>query len=94
MAEYINKEKAYKMLKEMEETHNLSFSKEAYHKASIMIDSIPTEDVQPVIYAKWIDNGISESMLYVCSNCGFSCGAYSFNYCPNCSAKMMDKDND
>lgn len=58
------------------------------------IDSIPTEDVQPVVHTEWVDNEIPKSILYACSNCGFPSGAYSFNYCPNCSAKMMDKDND
>lgn len=48
----------------------------------------PTEDVQPVVHAEWVDNGIPESILYVCSNCGFSCGTYSFNYCPKCGSKM------
>lgn len=88
MSEYINKTTAYEILEKMEEEHNLSFSKEAYHKAAIVISTMPTEDVQPVVHAKWIDNGISESMLYACSNCGFPSGAYSFNYCPKCGSKM------
>ena len=37
MTEYINKTTAYEVLKKMEEEHNLSFSKEAYNKAAIMI---------------------------------------------------------
>ena len=41
-----------------------------------------------VVHGRWVDNGIPDSMLSGCSVCGFTCGAYSFNYCPNCGAKM------
>ncbi|MBR2554310.1 MAG: hypothetical protein IKE94_05545 [Aeriscardovia sp.] len=37
---------------------------------------------------RWIDSHIPESMLCECSECGFTCGAYSFNYCPNCGCSM------
>ena len=40
----------------------------------------------------WITSHIPESMLCECSECGFTCGAYSFNYCPNCGAKMEVKE--
>ncbi len=49
---------------------------------------IPAADVAPVVHGRWGDNGIPESMLSGCSVCGFTCGAYSFRYCPNCGAKM------
>ena len=39
---------------------------------------------------KWIESHIPESTLCECSVCGFSCGAYSFNFCPNCGAKMEE----
>lgn len=45
-------------------------------------------DAEPVKHGRWIDNGICDSMLSACSICGYSCGAYSFNYCPNCGARM------
>ena len=41
-----------------------------------------------VMHGRWIDNGIPDSVLSGCSACGFTCGAYTFNYCPNCGAKM------
>ena len=41
-------------------------------------------------HGKWVDNGIPGSILSACSVCGFSCGASTFNYCPQCGA-MMDK---
>ena len=38
----------------------------------------------------WIPSHIPESILDECSECGFSCGAFTFNYCPNCGAKMVE----
>lgn len=52
------------------------------------INDIPAAGVAPVVHGKWIENGIEGSVLSGCSVCGFGCGAYSFNYCPNCGAKM------
>ena len=48
----------------------------------------PTIEAETVKHGRWVDNGIPESMLSKCSVCDYSCGAYSFNYCPNCGAKM------
>ena len=53
------------------------------------VKSIPAADVAPVRHGRWGSNGILDSMLSACSVCGFGCGAYSFQYCPNCGA-MMD----
>jgi predicted Zn-ribbon and HTH transcriptional regulator len=39
----------------------------------------------------WMPSHIPESILDECSECGFSCGAFTFNYCPNCGAKMVEK---
>lgn len=50
-------------------------------------------DVAPVVHGRWVDNGIPGSMLSGCSVCGFTCGAYSFFYCPNCGVRM-DGDDD
>ena len=52
------------------------------------LNNAPTLDVKPVVHGRWIDNGIQGSMLSGCSVCGFTCGAYTFNYCPNCGAIM------
>ena len=45
-------------------------------------------DVVPVRHGHWIDGFIADSMLCGCSECGFTCGAHSFLYCPSCGAKM------
>lgn len=52
------------------------------------LSNIPAVDIIEVKHGKWIENSIPDSMLKICSNCGFTCGAYSFNYCPNCGVKM------
>ena len=53
-----------------------------------IVDNVPAADVAPVVHGRWIDNGIPESTLCGCSACGFTCGAYTFSYCPNCGARM------
>ena len=58
------------------------------YDAEKAIEDIPAADVAPVVHGKWIENSIPDSMLKMCSDCGFTCGAYSFNFCPNCGAKM------
>lgn len=49
---------------------------------------ITAADVAPVRHGHWIDGFIPDSMLCGCSECGFTCGAHSFLYCPSCGAKM------
>ena len=51
-------------------------------------ENLPAADVAPVVHGRWGNNGIPGSMLCGCSVCGFTCGASSFFYCPNCGAKM------
>ena len=41
-----------------------------------------------VKHGRWLDNGIPESVLSRCSECGIVYGSSAFNYCPNCGAKM------
>jgi hypothetical protein len=46
---------------------------------------IPSADAKQ---GERIDNGIPDSILSKCSNCGYTAGAFSFNFCPNCGARM------
>ena len=55
------------------------------------IETLPAADVAPVRHGHWIDGFIPDSMLCGCSECGFTCGAHSFLYCPSCGAKMDGK---
>lgn len=60
-----------------------------YKDLAEFISAAPTlalDDLRP--QGQWVSNGIPDSMLSKCTACGFSCGAYSFRYCPNCGADM------
>ena len=83
MAEYIEREALLKKLAERDLCLCVSESD---------IKDIPAADVAPVVHGRWVDNGIPGSMLSGCSVCGFSCGAFSFSYCPHCGAKMDKED--
>lgn len=51
-------------------------------------DVSPTEDVQPVVHAKWVFVSLfHDEEIYRCSKCHMlSCE--EFLYCPSCGAKM------
>lgn len=63
---------------------------EAKLNFDIIIDVQPTVDAEPVRHGRWIE----EIGMLLCSECGDSWGTEteqmirSFNYCPNCGAKM------
>ena len=79
MAEYIDKEALRDAL----------YDADAITMNGVKIfNQFPSSDVEPVKHGRWGSNGIQDSMLSACSVCGFGCGAYSFQYCPNCGAKM------
>ena len=56
------------------------------------VDAIPAADVAPVRHGRWLE--VREKRLFgehyfLCSNCKSRNGLMiSFNYCPNCRAKM------
>lgn len=65
------------------------FAPECYNVlVNSLIEKEPAVDAVPVVHGEWVDNGIPDSMLSKCNVCGFPCGAYSFNFCPNCGADM------
>lgn len=51
------------------------------------VEAMSTIEPEPK-RGKWIISHIPHSMLWECSECGFDCGAYSFNFCPKCGADM------
>ncbi len=66
-----------------------------------LIDNAPTVELVmsrmsngvliPVrLQGEWLKSDVPESVLAKCSICGFDCGSYTNNYCPNCGAKMKD----
>ena len=57
----------------------------------------PTIEAKPVVHAHWISkNHHGYEWIFVCSNCDYIDG-YPFNdrhnYCPNCGAKMDEKED-
>lgn len=62
------------------------------------IKNAPTIEAKPVVHGRWISkNPHGYEWVFVCSNCDYIDG-YPFNdrsnYCPNCGAKMDEKEND
>ena len=71
---------------------------EALHLIQDMINGevpetmkIPATDVRPNIKGYWIKTGY-KFICYSCSECGYNIEKTKFNYCPNCGAKMEDKE--
>lgn len=61
------------------------------------IKNMPAADVAPVVHGRWISkNPHGYEWIFVCSNCDYIDG-YPFNdrsnYCPNCGAKMDEKED-
>lgn len=86
MAEYINKDKAKRLL-------HIEYA----YAAEQLLDEIPAADVAPVVHGQWIE----DHDYLKCPECGvmvkwdftfFDIG--NWNYCPNCGAKMDGGDSD
>lgn len=59
-----------------------------------MLDEVidaPPADVAPVVHGRKIEDG-DIGCFWLCSLCG-ECLPYGANYCPNCGAKMDEKEN-
>ncbi len=56
-----------------------------------MIDDTPTLDYAPVVHGAWmftVDHPRERLGFFACSECGIGVGLKTFNFCPNCGAKM------
>ena len=88
MAEYIEKEAAIKELMN-DVPGQVGYSREDAADCIRYMDAV---DVALVVHGRWID--VREKRLFgdhyfFCSNCKSRNGSMiSFNYCPNCGAKM------
>lgn len=83
MPEYIEREAAIQAAS----IWNGDESTEAWIKSALK--KLPAADVRHVVHGKWIKpTRVPDSMLSECSVCGFDTGAYTFNFCPNCGARM------
>lgn len=91
MSKYINHKK---LLKEIDRRTKKMIPDQYDGKHYLSIEAVreiianfDTVEAKPIIHAKWVENSYP-SMLSKCSNCGFTCGATAFEYCPMCAAKM------
>lgn len=87
MAEYINREKAKRLL-------HIEYA----YAAEQLLDEIPAADVAPVVYGRWEWLGpnrlVTDCMCGTCSACKVR-SKYIVNtmLCPNCGAKMDGGDS-
>ena len=94
MAEYIEKEKAARVLREEAAANYPTAFHVGLYAAARAIDSIPAADVRPVVRGKWkLDSDPGEPWRYVCNICGEKTkdtvmGKPRANYCPHCGADM------
>ena len=61
-----------------------------------MIEDMPAADVVPVVHGHWIEQDkYTFGVMYDCSICGSRIldNGHSWNYCPNCGAKMDEKED-
>lgn len=94
MAEYIERSYIRKMA-----MFEMAYTMETETDAAVvlrMIDDAPAADVAPVVHGRWIHDGhrINGGIDWChCSECGKSDNFCTrTNYCPNCGAKMDEKE--
>lgn len=94
MTEYIKREYAVDAVADVYyNTPDINLSCEKFEEAILKIQPA---DVVPVVHGRWISkNPHGYEWTFVCSNCDYVDG-YPFNdrhnYCPNCGAKMDEKE--
>ena len=82
MAEYIDREAAIESLPV------------AWDSAINALRNAPSVDVAPVVHGRWIEQEkYTFGTMYDCSICGERIldNGHSWNYCPNCGAKMDER---
>lgn len=83
MAEYINKDKAKRLL-------HIEYA----YAAEQLLDEISAADVAPVVHGRWVFETATANTLsrIKCDICGWwtldPSVDNSYKYCPNCGAKM------
>ena len=101
MAEYIEREAAIKCIESQcvdgkmwgnDESEGTLI--EAYSAIDDLME-IPSADVAPVRHGRWIEQEkYTFGVMYDCSICGDRIldNGHSWNYCPNCGAKMDEEE--
>ena len=97
--EYIDLEETVTALKRNSQKYFSSFHK-GYVQAIEDLADIPAAKVSPVRHGYWIEqeNWASDDYYYTCSACREDYntidGTPDYNFCPNCGAKMDEKERD
>jgi hypothetical protein len=99
MAEYINREAAVKAFNNFDagraaSTHSTLLTPEEFAE---YLYELPAADVMPVVHGRWIEHKkYIFGTMYDCSICGTRIlnNGHTWNYCPNCGAKMDGGDGD
>ena len=82
MAEYIDREKAKRLL-------HIEYA----YAAEQLLDEIPAADVAPVVHGRWIyDEKAQRPYCSICKEYFYGATNSSMNYCSNCGAKMDGDD--
>lgn len=87
MADYINKQAFLDYMKRTDRYFNVKFD----------IESFPNADVAPVRHGRWEEASDGDGIVCPFCRTDFCTIIYDteyFNYCPNCGAKMDEKEND
>lgn len=103
MSRYIDTEKLCQKILDVEDYYKAKNNSniEARIKYDFLINVVtpmvvgtPTEDVAPVVHAKWIED-VYQDEPYVCSNCGWAenddMHRITGGYCVCCGAKMDEE---
>lgn len=96
MAEYIEREAAIDAIMKVYVRTAGYKARERVFEAEKAVHRLPAADVAPVVHGRWIEQEkYTFGVMYDCSICGNRIldNGHSWNYCPNCGARM-DGDDD
>ena len=87
MADYIDKQAFLDYMKRTDRYFNVKFD----------IENFPNADVAPIVHGRWEEASDGDGIVCPFCRTDFCTIIYDteyFNYCPNCGAKMDEKEND
>ena len=94
MAEYIEREALEKAMT-IAAANGKDKDRRTWAKAICVLHDMPAADVAPVVHGK----DLAQPSLFKCSVCGcedddtYTCDVSEYRYCPNCGAKMDEKED-
>ena len=96
MKEYIEREALMRRIKEIhcaecDRYHGVRYTACGVDDTLDYIDSEPPADVAPVVHGRWVEKEkYTFGIIYDCSLCENRIldNGHSWNYCPNCGARM------